>query len=168
MSTETDQAGRISELIAVFGEPEATTTRQAREELVALGAAAAPALIEALRSNNTQTRWEATKALGEINAPGVASALVGRLHDDDDGVRWVAADALIAYGKDGLKPVLHELIAHSESPVMREGAHHVFARLAEDRHLGGILKPVIAGLDGQAPEVGCIAPAEEALRALGE
>jgi HEAT repeat protein len=161
-----DRAGEIQELIHALGASGATKPHEARERLVEMGPAAVPALVEALKDRNTQLRWEAAKALGGIRAPSSADALAELLRDEDGGVRWVAADALIGMGRDGLPAVLHALLAHSGSAVVRHGAHHILGKLSERPALAPILKPIVTALDGQAPQVACLAPTEAALRAL--
>ena len=82
---------------------------KARHSLVALGKAAVPPLIEALRDSNTLMRWEAAKALGEIGDPGTAPALIKALEDEEFDVRWLAAEALIKMNINALKPLLQAL-----------------------------------------------------------
>ncbi len=92
------------------------------------------------------TRWEATKALGEIGNPESAPGLVKALEDDEFDVRWLAAEGLIKMNIKGLKPLLEALEYRGDSALLREGAHHVFHDLAK----GGLRKsliPVLAGLE---------------------
>lgn len=170
MNTETeraeDQAAGVAELIEALGAQGGTTARDARERLVKMGSAAEPALIAALDSPNTQRRWEAGKALGDIGTPGSSERLARLLQDDDGGVRWVAADALIAIGPSALPAVLRALIDHSESAVMREGAHHILRAFSENKRVAPLVAPILSGLEGPAAPVACLAPAEDALRTL--
>ena len=48
-------------------------------------------------------RWEAAKALGKIGDPKAALALVGALEDPRSGIRWLAAEGLMAIGREALR-----------------------------------------------------------------
>jgi HEAT repeat protein len=122
----------------------------ARHTLVAMGKAAVPSLIEALKNKNTLMRWEAAKALGEIGGPETAPVLVKALEDEEFDVRWLAAEGLIKMNMKGLKPLLEALEHRGDSVLLREGAHHVFHDLAK----GGLRKflvPVLAALEALEP-----------------
>jgi len=122
----------------------------ARHTLVAMGKAAVPALIEALKNKNALMRWEAAKALEEIGDPETAPVLVKALENDDFDVRWLAAEGLIKMNIKGLKPLLEALELRGDSVLLREGAHHVFHDLAK----GGLRKylvPVLASLEALEP-----------------
>lgn len=119
-----------------------------RKCLVSIGQLAIPALIQALDSNNRDTRWEATKALGEIGNPCVAEALVGILSRDQFAIRWLAAEGLISIGKQGLEPLLLALLHDPDSGFLRDGTHHVLNAVRDaDASLWGILTPLIDALD---------------------
>ncbi len=122
----------------------------ARHTLVAMGKAAVPSLIEALKNKNTLMRWEAAKALGEISDPDTAPVLVKALEDQEFDVRWLAAEGLIKMNIKGLKPLLEALEHRGDSVLLHEGAHHVFHDLAK----GGLKKflaPVLAALEALEP-----------------
>jgi HEAT repeat protein len=125
----------------------------ARHTLVAMGKAAVPSLIEALKNKNTLMRWEAAKALGEIGDPETAPVLVKALEDEEFDVRWLAAEGLIKMNIKGLKPLLEALELRGDSVWLREGAHHVFHDLAK----GGLRKslaPALAALEALEPGEG--------------
>ena len=143
-----------------------TTARQARAELVALGPAALPYLMALLSDSHRTARWEAAKALGELDIPEAAPALVQALQDEDGGVRWLAADALARCDLVGLNALLHELLHHSDSPWLREGAHHVLSSLAEVGVLPAPVRPVLRALEEVAPEVGVLNASARALEEL--
>jgi HEAT repeat protein len=122
----------------------------ARHTLVAMGKAAVPSLIEALKNKNSLMRWEAAKALGEIADPETAPVLVKALEDEEFDVRWLAAEGLIKMNIKGLKPLIEALEHRGDSALLREGAHHVFHDLAK----GGLRKslvPVLAALEALEP-----------------
>ena len=103
-------------------------------------------MIEALADHNKWVRWEAAKALGQIGDPSVAHALVGALEDEIFDVRWLAAEGLIAMGREALVPLLGALVEGSDSEELREGAHHVLHDLASG-DLREVIQPVLAALD---------------------
>jgi len=123
---------------------------KARHSLVAMGKAAVPLLTEALKSQNSLTKWEAAKALGEIGDPNTASSLVEALEDEDFDVRWLAAEGLTKMNINALRPLLLALEKRGDSFFLQEGAHHVFHDLAKGA-LRKFLAPVLAALEGLEP-----------------
>jgi HEAT repeat protein len=123
---------------------------KARHSLVAMGKAAVPSLSKALKSENSLTKWEAAKALGEIGDPETASTLVEALEDEDFDVRWLAAEGLTKMNINALKPLLQALEKRGDSFFLQEGAHHVFHDLAKGA-LKKFLAPVLAALEGLEP-----------------
>jgi HEAT repeat protein len=142
--------GSMEALIFDLGSHDDIIRVKARHALVALGKAAVPSLIEALKGEHYLMRWEAAKALGEIGDPGAAPALVKALEDEAFDVRWLAGEGLIKMNIKGLKPLLQALEHRGDSALLREGAHHVFHDLAK----GGLrkfLSPVLAALEALEP-----------------
>ncbi len=112
-------------------------------------------------------RWEAAKALSEIADFRAASELVSLLTDHNFGVRWIAAEGLIAIGPAALIPLLRELTGNSDSIWLRRGAHHVMKDLIKKNpELENVLKNVLTGLESFKPEIGVIEPAYAALEKL--
>ena len=155
----------LHELIEAIGSSDGAVREHARPGLVALGAAATPALLEALQARAWYTRWEAAKALSEIGDVHSAAGLVRALEDEDGSVRWIAAEGLINLGSAAAVPVLERLVLRSESVWLREGAHHVFGAISRGR-LSDILKPVRDSIDAVNPRIGVITAADTALRQL--
>ena len=85
----------VETLIATLSSRNDKAREGARHTLVAMGKAAVPSLIEALKNKNTLMKWEAAKALGEIGDPETAPVLVKALEDEELDVRWLAAEGLI-------------------------------------------------------------------------
>jgi HEAT repeat protein len=109
-------------------------------------------------------RWEAAKALADIVDVRAASELVAALEDSNFGVRWLAAEGLIAIGRDALPSLMKALTKRSDSAWLREGAHHVLHDLSKgDLDLKDLVAPVIAGLERVEPEVEVLEPANAAL-----
>ncbi len=155
----------VSELVLRLQSQDGVERQSAREQLVSIAGPAVPELIKCLSDPRRQVRWEAAKGLGEIANPIAATALVGALEDKDADVRWLAAVALIALGREGLRPLLAALIEHSDSDRLREGAHHLCHDLACTAD-GPVVKPVLEALDALEPEVAVPSAAYSALRAL--
>lgn len=147
----TEGTGTLNEaLVADLASHNDAARVKARHSLVAMGRAAVPILIEALKNKNNLTRWEAAKALGEIGDPGTAPALVEALEDEDFDIRWLAAEGLIKMNINALKPLLQALENWGDSFLLQEGAHHVFHDLAKGA-LRKFLAPVLAALEGLEP-----------------
>jgi HEAT repeat protein len=136
MSTPTSPESKYNtaELISKLGDENGFVRHQARLMLVHIGPESIPALREALKSKNVNTRLEATKALGEFHDPQSASALTDMLVDPETGVRWAAAEGLIQGGRSSLRPLLESFIHNFESPWLREGLHHIL-HVFKDRNL---------------------------------
>jgi HEAT repeat protein len=118
----------ISALIHDLHDQNGLKRQAARHQLVEIGEPAVPALIEALADKSEQVRWEAAKTLCESRDPRAAEPLTDLLRDVDS-VRWLAGTALISIGEPAFVPLIHALIAHSESPRLRESARRILHEL---------------------------------------
>ena len=136
---------------------------EARTNLIAWGTAAIKPLVSLLSSPDTQTRWEVAKALGEIHHRDATTALASCLADEHRDVRWVAAEGLIAIGRNALEPVLEELIAHADSVWVRSEAEHILHAQGKDHPA---LLPVLQALTGRAPLFEVPVAAFDALKEL--
>lgn len=138
--------------------------RQARELLVILGRMAVPPLLELLNDKRPHVRWEAAKALADIADVETTAALIEAMESDEDvDVRWVAAEGLIAMGRQGVPPILAALLDRPHSAVLREGAAHVFHRLAKRKSFRWLL-PVVVALRSYEPELKVPETVQQALR----
>jgi HEAT repeat protein len=156
----------ISLLIAKLTGNDGLERESARWSLLSIGSPAVAPLTELLESPNKQIRWEAAKALAAIADPAAAHVLVKALEDKVFDVRWVAAEGLINLGREGLVPLLQALIERSDSPWLREGAHHVLHKLAEG-DLKELLQPIVDSLESIESAVESPIRAHAALDALG-
>lgn len=139
--------------------------QSARENLVAMGRAATPILIQLLEDAHSLVRWEAALALKDISDPAAVGALVAALRDEEGDVRWVVAEALAGIGRASLIPLLRSLTEHADSFELRDSAPVVIGFL-RDPGLREMLEPVHEALrDGGSPEV-VIAQAGDALEVL--
>jgi len=156
----------VEESMSVLGGQDAGQRQRARRALVAIGEAAAPALIKALSSPQPLLRWEAAKALTELHTPLAAPALVKALEDRDIDVRWLAAVALAGLERASLVPLCEALRDRGESVWLREGAHHVLRDLSQGE-LADLLEPLLDVLESPAPDLGAPLIAMELLITLG-
>jgi HEAT repeat protein len=125
-------------------------------------------LVQGLSSDETQLRWESAKALWALHAADTSDALVGVLLKDqeDHGIQWIAAEALILQRTRGIRALLRALEVHADAPTLTSGARHVLRELREDAQLGEIVAPVFEALDRSDPAVHAPLAARSALRAL--
>jgi HEAT repeat protein len=160
----------IASLIADLGSRDGLVRQRARTALVHIGEPAVPSLIKALGNRQEPTHWEAAKALSLIGDPKSVQALVKALEDINFGVRWLAAEGLIAVGYDSLETLLPALIDRPESVRLREGAHHVLHDLVSRGLLDPTsreqVKPILAALNDVEPAVAVPIAAHQALEAL--
>lgn len=168
-STRTSESTDPHALVEVLASESGVDRVRARQQLVREGREAVPALVRALRSEPVIVRWEAAKALAEIDDPRAIGALVDALDDRSD-IRWIAAEALAARGSAGVIAVLHGLATRPDTVEFRDGAHHVILEAVERHELGGpeidsALGPVLDALEHNAAEYTAPVAAD---RALGE
>lgn len=155
----------VRPLIADLSDADGTVRHAARESLVAIGRPAVLSLIEVLQAASDDTRWEAAKALGEIHDKNSAAALVLALEDKNFGVRWLAAEGLVALGEHTLPALYMALVERDDSIWLREGALHVLNQLAK-QGLREQTQPVVVALEGPAPAVAVPAAARDAIEKL--
>lgn len=141
--------------------------QRARTAFVAMGEDAVPHLVRVLSDYRGWQRWEAVKALGQIQSPESTEALVEALGDKDFDIRYLAAKGLIQHGNGALVPLMDGLISHSKSPWFRDGARHV---LSDFSHSGSrkLLSPLVDALKGPAPALQAPLEAQKVLDALME
>ncbi|RPI04903.1 MAG: HEAT repeat domain-containing protein [Ignavibacteriae bacterium] len=106
---------------------------KARTSLVALGRSSVPSLIRVLQnSKQDHVRWEAAKTLGAIGDVRSIPALVSALEDSDQGVVWLAAEALRKFKKIAWPQLMRALVnSKPDSVLLRHGAHHVLRNQKE-------------------------------------
>jgi len=160
-----DPPGRkVDQLVAALASKNPAERQAARGALVEVGRAAVGPLLVALHAPEQHLRWEAAKTLGGIAHPDAAERLVEALGDKDGDVGWVVAEALIALGRDAVKPLLTALITSENAQRLYRGAHHVLHDLAQRPSFRPLLLPVLAAYDHPEPELADPNAAEKALR----
>jgi HEAT repeat protein len=157
------QAGSLA---AGLGDPDSRKRAEAREQMLALGRAAVPALLKAIQDRNANTRWQAAKALSLFHDPETAPDLMDAMEDDDFGVRWLAAEGLIAMGPSSLDAVLQGLTSCFDSIRMREGARHVLHALVDGGFHDEAIDKLLHSLQGLAPAAEAAWSAEQAWEKL--
>ncbi len=162
---ENENSTIVKDFVELLSSSDDLSRTRACRTLIAMGKAAVPFLVEALKFPDDLGRWEAAKALSEIGDPAAAPALVHALGDDEFEVRWRAAEGLARMGVAGLKPLLHALIEDSNSVLLRDGAHHVFHKIARGE-LGKYIVPVLMALESTLPSVKVPKSALSALEGL--
>jgi HEAT repeat protein len=138
----------INGLIEELGDPDGLKRQKARFLLAEAGEGAVPKLLEALSDTDWHVRWEATKALAVIQDPNSSPQLVKLLEDECIDVRWAAMEALINVGRPCLSPLFHELLDKFDSPILREGAHHILHVLKDKGELKSEELDVFRALEG--------------------
>ncbi len=164
----TTSKARIISLTAELRSKDGIRREHARKALVTLGSVSTPALLELLSDRDTQTRWEACKALGSIQDPSAGPRLARALSDEDEEVRWLAAEALIRLKRDALIPIMRALIHDFHSPFLRQGAYHVLHVLEREHLLTAKTRTVLTALRSLSLRTSVASAAYAALRSLLE
>jgi sporulation protein YlmC with PRC-barrel domain len=165
-NSQTHTFGSITSFITMLGNNDAPTRLEARKKLIAMGSSAVPVLITALSNCNDHIRWEAARALGEIQDPASIKNLVQALEDQNVDVRWAAAESLIKFKQKAVTPTLMMLVQDFNSIWLREGARYVLRRLKKRGYLHSPGSQVLNALDGPVPEVEAPWAAKSALEEL--
>lgn len=153
-------------LAADLSDPNSQKRAEIREQIMALGNAALPALLEALSDSNANVRWQAAKALSQIHNPDTANDLMNAMEDEDYGVRWLAAEGLIGMGPASLEAVLQGLITCFSSVRMREGAQHVLHAMVDEGFHDEAVEKLLRALRTLAPAAEVAWDAEQAWEKL--
>jgi HEAT repeat protein len=99
-------AERIGALVRQLGSTDGYDVREAaRQELLAIGVPAEPALVEALGNDAPRVRRAACELLGRMTSAAAVPRLVDRLRDADPALQEAAADALERIGATALEAV---------------------------------------------------------------
>ena len=163
---------RMKTLLETLSGPDGVARQKARKNLVTLGTAAVPSLLDLLGNYKAvQARWEAAKALGSIDDARSIPALVRALEDDDPDVAWLAAVALRRYKKAAWPPLLRLLLSRVlvaegvDSTAIRRGAHHILLH-QEAKGFRDLLQPLLEALEPGAGRGSAAVSAFEVLRKL--
>ena len=147
--TDYTDLDNVDALALVLSDRDGRKREETRAALVAIGEPIILVLTGLITNPNHHVRWEAAKALGEINHPDAAPALVVALGDSETDIRWLGGEGLLGLGHAAIEPLLRELAEHGCDVQLRQGAHHVVRELVRaGRH--SYLAPLLDALDGPA------------------
>jgi HEAT repeat protein len=104
---------------------------QARSAMIALGESAIDIFAELVMHPNWIVRREAVKALSQMKTNITAPVLIYALEDEYASIRWVAAEGLIALGKQGLLVLMQRLCSQKLSVNLSQVAHHVVKEISK-------------------------------------
>ncbi len=168
-STECTGYSNLSDipvLINQLGASNGFIRMQARETLICIGKIAVPDLTKALSNPNVQLRWQVIKVLEGILDPSTVPALVEYLKDENAGIRWASAEALIKFNRTSLPALLKALVHESDSIWLRQSAHHILRVLKESGRLNQIEENVYEALEDVEPSIAVPWAAQKALETL--
>ena len=139
----------ISGLIDQLRDHDGLKRHAARTQLVEIGPAAVGALIPLLADPSEQVRWEAAKALTELPDPRAAEPLTGLLREADS-IRWLAGTGLVNIGEAAFVPVVRALLAHPDSPRLRDSAGRILRELKRQQPDHPYIAELLDALQGPA------------------
>jgi len=154
----------IEGLITQLSNRNGMERERARRELVKIGRPAMPYLISLLSNRKQHLRWEGCKAIGSIADPVASSVLVNVLTDDNEEIRWLAAEGLIALKQHAFVPLLRVLQTKFDSPYVRSGAHHILEAFEKQHLLSKEMKEVLDALRYLRPKISVALAASRALQ----
>lgn len=168
MTANTDaNQSNIEQFIEQLENEQASTRRQARENLVQIGGYdVIRALIYELNDPRRNVRWEATKALSSIADPISAPALVQLLLDENDDIRWLAAEGLAMLGDAGLLATLRASMRNASDTAFCRAAHHSFKEFSKHGVHSKDVTPVIEACESAEPGVALPVAAYRALQQI--
>ena len=149
------QSGMSTQSLVNLLENEDVKVRaRARKSLVTIGKQAVSPLSLVLENSKVyKARWEAAKALSEINDLKSIPTLVKALEDPESDVAWLAAKALEKFRKAAWPELMRALVDHgSKSVLLQHGAHHILRKQKLEGY-NGLLDILRTALEaGSAPE----------------
>ena len=158
---------KIQDLVEKLASENGVDRMQAREQLVAAGGYdVTRALIAELVDPRQHVRWEAALALKAMADPIAALPLVHAMDDDDEDVRWVAAEGVAGLGEPGLLAVLSGLTRASKSSVYCTAAHQALRELRDHGVHREIIESVMPALEGSERNLSGPIAAYQALQKL--
>lgn len=121
-------------LLDNLGSTDGNVRKRTRELLMKKGRAGIVFLAGILRSSDIeQVRWEAARALSDMNDAATILPLVAALEDSFTDVAWMAAAGLKKYKMRAWPALLRSLIKNGpKSVLLRHGIHHVLKDQKEE------------------------------------
>jgi cyclophilin family peptidyl-prolyl cis-trans isomerase/HEAT repeat protein len=138
-------------LLAMLKDPDRRVIPTVLSALVKIGAERLePVLLEWLTHDDVVIRGAAASGIGELKPAGGDRALVGAFHaagrDEAYGARTAALDALVKYGPEVARPVLHEALADKDWAV-RVHAAALLGPMEPATDLAAAIRPAPTGRD---------------------
>ena len=122
----------------------------AAEALVKIGAPAVEPLIAALKDKDSDVRYAAAKALGEIKDPRAVEPLIAVPKDYYSGVRYAVTEALVKIGAPAMEPLIAALKdKDSKDSDVRQAAAEALGEIKDPR----AVEPLIAALKDEDSDV---------------
>jgi hypothetical protein len=126
--------------------------KEARAALYSLGSHAQEALLAALTHMQSRVRWRVVRVIGEIGVSDGDMQLAERLCDEDQAVRWAAAEVLANIGPSAVPAVMTVLCRCELTEPLREAAYHALNSVLSPR-MQERIRPLLEALHGAAPKV---------------
>lgn len=156
----------IRSLIADLESKDGQARKTAREKLIAMGRPAVEYLAGLIEHPKDVLRWEGLKALGGIADPDSVPLLVQAMSNDNEKVRWLAAEGLIAIGPAAIGPAIEEFLCDPKSLWIRRGVRHILIGLSSRVKIDE-LYDLIGALNGREPALYAPAVAYRTLKKVG-
>lgn len=127
---QTQSNTHINSLLKDLENKEAKVRANARRALIEIGHEAVLSLCDIVQSSEVyKARWEAAKALGEMQDSDAIPALVKALEDTKSDVVWLASEGLKLFGERAWPELFSALFNRgAESLTLRQAAHHVLRK----------------------------------------
>ncbi len=159
------ESEQILDWVEALNDKDMRVRKEARKAIVASGGDGLMVIIDELQEGPFLVRWELAQILGELRLPAGIPVLIRALEDEEQDVRWVAAEALADMGRPALPALLEALRDRADSGYLRNGVHHVLTLMPDTRQMVE-LGAVLDALDPLANAVDVIPAAARALAAL--
>ena len=138
-----DEIARARRIASFFNHPDRTQRHRALEQLVGMGEAGVPALVEALASDERLMRAGALRALMRVRSPESLPGLMGYLEKhqteigDNRAFAMQGISAAVSPEVEGLSQLFFFLQAYLDDPdhFVRAYAHEALGRLGDARAL---------------------------------
>ncbi len=126
---------RVDEAIKQLRSKYYDERKSAKEELIQIGDAAIPRVVETLKDDDYRARTAACEILGVLKRPQTLDPLVAVLADEDETVRKAAIDAVIAFGDAGREALAKAAAGNPAIAATVEDAMTKFSRVQVERLL---------------------------------
>ncbi len=116
-------------IIEDLSNDEVVLRKEAREDMINMGANILPYVHKLIQSKDKQLRWEAAKIAQEIAHPSSIPVLIELLENKEMDIRWIASEGLINIGRESIVPLLGAIISKEECHFLRASSKYIFKSL---------------------------------------